>query len=185
MSIRALLAPILDRLLLAALRLAPQVDVSGLSVALACRRGPERDHALARLNAACELLERYAPERMRRVRSELHRIVLYDAGPRLALGQFNPRLRFCGINIGYLGLGGAGDTLHIARILAHEAMHGRLSRLGLRESWRMDRRTLHRVERLCLKAEWAVLKRILQPEAQLARFAAAYESDLETVPERY
>jgi hypothetical protein len=63
-------------------------------------------------------------------------------------------------------------------VLAHEAMHGLLAHLGYGDKRAMDAATLRRVERLCRKAEWAVLSRIPQPAAQRERLAEIYANEV-------
>ena len=63
-------------------------------------------------------------------------------------------------------------------VLAHEAMHGLLAHLEYGDKRAMDAATLRRVERLCRKAEWAVLARIPQPAAQRERLAEIYANEV-------
>jgi len=142
------------------------------------RAGPTRDRAIAVLRDAAALLESHDPARLARIRSELNRVVLFDAGRRFQVGSFNPRLRiFCGINTGYLPEKPAGAVLTVVSVLAHEAMHGVLARLGYGDRRAIDAATLRRVERLCRKAEWAVLSRIPQPTEQRDRLAEIYANE--------
>ena len=145
-----------------------------MQVAIPMRAGPGRDRAVAAFHDAIGLLRTHDPTRLARIQREFHRIVLFDAGRRIQVGSFNPRLRICGVNAGYLTDKPSGAALIVVSVLAHEAMHGVLARLGYGDARAMDPATLRRVERLCRKAEWAVLSRIPQPDAQRERLAEIY-----------
>jgi len=172
------IASLWDLLLRAILRWAPTAEVAGITVAIPMRAGPARDRALTALREAIALLQTHDPTRLARIRREFGRVVLFDAGRRFQVGGFNPRLRICGINVGYLSERPSGAALIMVSVLAHEAMHGLLAHLGYGDKQAMDAPTLRRVERLCRKAEWAVLSRIPQPAAQRERLAEIYANEV-------
>lgn len=153
------------------------------------RRGPKRDHASRTVARALDLVEAYAPRQIKLMRREFAAVLVYDCGPILALGQFNPRLCLCSLDAGYFDVRRTvlSEAIIAASTLIHEAVHARLARYGYAgDRLRGNRVTLQRVERLCVKAELDFVSQLPGSEALQTRYrdrlndiAEAYSAEAE------
>ena len=120
--------------------------VRGLSVVVVNTR-PDIDtgQALARLDAALALIERYQPWRLRRLRRDLARIGVRRFPCRAA---FFPGSRTCLIELTFVGSGRHTEA-EVAASIVHEGVHARLYAAGVAGYLGNEARE----ERLCRQAE--------------------------------
>lgn len=122
-------------------------DVDGVRIVVFA--GGDVSHNTERVAEALHLIARYTPHRYQRLVRDLQWVI---AVPH-ANFQFLPSIWGCAVDAEWLDRAGVVD---IACVVMHEATHARLWRMGFR--YAPDCR--ERVERLCLKAEAELLRRM-------------------------
>ena len=105
-----------------------------------------------RLENALALLERYDPQRLRRIQRGLRRIVVTEKLGRNA-ASYVPATRSCYLDAAFVETYSAAN---IAIALVHEGTHARLHDAGIRASAAL----LTRIERLCVAAELEFAKKL-------------------------
>lgn len=118
----------------------------GLPVAVINERPDiSTDAALARLSEALDLIDRYAPRRLRRLTRDLAEIWVRRFPCRAA---YYPEPRACLIELTFL-VNPKHTAAEVAASLVHEGVHARVAGLGAR----VGRDGKAREERLCRQAE--------------------------------
>lgn len=129
--------------------------------------------ALGRLAAALDLVARYAPSRLRRMRHDLSGILVQRFPCRAA---YDPNSRTCIVELTFL-VNPAFTPSEIAASIVHEGTHARLDRMGVHVP--PDQRA--REERLCRKAEVELGLAVPNGRAVLERAMQAMSLDDEGV----
>jgi hypothetical protein len=131
---------------------APQRSVHGVRVTVTSTTPQVVDGVCEKVGAAFDLLQAAHPRSYRAVRRELGRIVVWPEPRRL--GTWYGPLRVCTFSLSHLTRD--ESSAYIARVLVHEAMHGRLERKG----YRYTKARRLRLERLCGQAALAFAERL-------------------------
>ena len=148
-------------------------------------RGPERDRAQATMSRALDILAARDPFRLARVRHHLSGIIVGFGGARGPAGLYNEQLRLCEINAAYYSDGEAGNALLLALTIVHEAMHALLATVGYSAREPCDEATRIRIERACVKAELAVLRRLAPTAGPRAPLEQALLRQLDATDRTY
>ena len=126
----------------------PTTEVSGLRVIDAINAG-YTEALVEKLRAATTLLQQYDEIALAKARRALSTVVFFPTGP-----EFWPRTYACVLpDVRHL------SAPQVAILLIHEATHARLWRCG----FRYDPAERSRIERICVRAELSVLRRIPWP----------------------
>jgi hypothetical protein len=142
-----------DRLFVFVVRsLAPTTIIEGMQVYAVASKA-ERDIAFERIAAAVSLIARYDGRRWERFLSDVPGVILWPSQTGTG-GALNSTTRYCLLNLQVVLADRAG--LATASVLAHEGMHARLLRRGVKHS----RRVLPRIESVCKRAELHCLARL-------------------------
>ena len=116
-----------------------------------------REDALAKVGQALALLQELSPRRFARLRRDVGRVLVFGTGAAPAL--WHEALGTCELNRRSVADPDVSPAV-IACLLAHEAMHARLCRLGF--TYGEHERV--RVERACYRAQRAFARRLPEPE---------------------
>jgi hypothetical protein len=118
-------------------------------------------HALDRFADAVELLHRYDPRRLTRIRRDLPRIILGGT-------EAGHAIYSVGLDAAILNLATVTDrgvpVSFLAQSIVHEATHARIARVGIEYS--PENRA--RIERRCVREELAFVERLPEPDRELA-----------------
>lgn len=118
-----------------------------------------------KVGAALRLIMTSDPPRYARIRRDLKRVLLTLASG----GQYLPRLETCRIGIDFVR---RSSPLEVAMMIAHEATHARLWRIG----YRYEPADRERIERICVRAETMLASRIPGSALAIARTEQLLES---------
>ena len=144
---------VVDRLFVSLVHaLAPKTVVEGMPVYAVASKG-ERDVALRDVTAAISLIAEHDRARWVRVLGDVPGVIVWPL-TRSTGGALNRTTRYCLLNLRSVLADRAG--LATAVVLAHEGMHARLLRCGVRHT----QRALPRIERACRRAEFHLLTRL-------------------------
>jgi hypothetical protein len=135
----------------------------------------ETRDVLTRLDAALELIERYAPHHFRRMRSDFAGILVQRYACR---GAYFIADHVCMVELTFV-VNRDFSEAQVAATILHEAMHARLDRLGFAH----DRSQAARHERFCRRAEIELGQRVPGGEPIVERALASLSgTDDEVAP---
>lgn len=119
----------------------------------------------AMVTSALELIARYQPMRLERMRRDLRRILVV----RQAAAAYWPHMRACVMTPAELSAGDAGD---VALTLVHEATHARIHVRGI--EYEPARR--ERIERLCVRQQVEFAELLPNGERHIAHLTDALQA---------
>ena len=144
---------VVDRLFVSLVRaLAPKTVVDGMPVYVVASKG-ERDVAFRGVAAAISLIAKHDRPRWVQLLRDVPGVIVWPL-PQRTRGALNRTTRYCLLNLRSVLADRAG--LATAVVLAHEGMHARLLRCGVRHT----RSALPRIEHACRRAELHLLTRL-------------------------
>lgn len=145
-AVRLALSPLRRCVVWFLVRCADRVEVGGIALVDVAHSGQS---LAAKMRGALDLIERTEPRRMRRIRTDVHRIVLIAAGP----PEYWPGAKGFALPVrSVVEL----DEARLALLLVHEATHARLWNAGIR--YRPSLRA--RIEKLCVNEEEAFARKL-------------------------
>lgn len=160
--------PVADRFFVFLVRtLAPTRIIEGIPVYVVASSS-ERTTAFERVAAAAALMVKHDERRWERIKLDVPGLIVWPMKESSA-GALNSTTRYCLVNLRTVAVDRTG--IATASVLAHEGMHARLLRCGVRHS----RNTLQRIESVCKRAEAHLLQRLPEftnKSAILARLLA-------------
>lgn len=142
------------------LRLDRHSSVEGFEVSVTSLDEHERNQSVAKICETLRLIKLHTPVAFNRLRGGFRYIWVRRL--HRARGQYERSLNACSIDIGYL-LDAQVTPMRLAMTVVHEGTHAHLIHLGFR--YRESERA--RIERLCVKSEVILAKRMHAPKSLL------------------
>jgi hypothetical protein len=141
---------ILRRILL---RLSRKKECFGFNAAILFPSSGNERNAFSKIEAALELLSRYAPHHIRRIREQIKTIWIFTAKPYTA--EWQGDICACVLDHEYVH-SEETSAEEIATTIMHEATHARVQLAGVD----YEEKLRARIERLCVKSEYWFARRL-------------------------